>query len=175
MGAAVALRFALAHPERVRALVLAAHPGTREDGGFAAVAGEFAAAIDAEGLEAAGERFVWGPGSGLDPQAAKLVRQGFLEHPGHGIAGLLRELIADLEPVAALADALAGLPVPALVIVGEHDRGSRGASRALASSLPRAEQVVVPGAGHVVNLGNPAAFNEALLGFLAGLDDPGPR
>ena len=169
LGAAVALRFALAQPERVRGLVLAAHPGHRQDGGFAAVAEDFAAAIETDGLEAAGERFVWGPGSGLDPQAAKLVRAGFLEHPGHALAALLREAIAALEPVSSLATALSRLAVPTLVIVGEDDTPSRAASQTLGELLPEARLVVVPGAGHVVNLARPDAFNEALLDFLGGL------
>lgn len=169
LGAAIALRFALAHPERVRALVLAAHPGTRVQGGFAAIADEFAAAIDAEGLEAAGDRFVWGPRSGLDPQAAKLVRQGFLEHPSFAIAALLRQLIARLEPVEALAAELRRLEVPTLVIVGANDRSSLASSRALSELLPGAELTIVPEAGHVVNLARPDAFNEALLGFLGRL------
>src|SRR5437899_11190669 len=72
MGAGTALRFALAHPERVQGLVLAAFPpGPRARGSFAAVARQFADAIERDGLEAAGERFVWGPDSDLDPEAAK--------------------------------------------------------------------------------------------------------
>ena len=169
LGAAIALRFALAQPQRVRALVLAAHPGTRADGGFAAIADEFAAAIDAEGLEAAGDRFVWGARSGLDPQAAKLVRMGFLEHPPFAIAALLRQLIAGLEPVEALAAELAQLRVPVLVIVGANDRSSLASSRALSELLPDAELAIVPGAGHVVNLAQPDAFNQALLRFLERL------
>src|SRR5262245_26296762 len=86
MGAGTALRFAIDHPDRVRGLVLAAFPaGARTPGSFAAVADAFADAIEREGLEAAGERFVWGPSSGLDAQTARLVRQGFLEHPPHGL------------------------------------------------------------------------------------------
>src|SRR5437762_10255447 len=74
MGAGIALRFALAHPERADGLVLAAFPaGARTPGSFSAVAREFADAIERDGLEAAGARFVWGPSSGLDPGAARLV------------------------------------------------------------------------------------------------------
>src|SRR5436309_13564631 len=84
MGAGIALRFALDHRERVQALVLAAFPpGAQTPGTFSAVALDFADAIEREGLEAAGVRFVWGPSSGLDPVAARLVRQGFLEHTPH--------------------------------------------------------------------------------------------
>jgi len=171
MGAGIALRFALAHRERVRGVVLAAFPAGPDGAGFAAVALRFAEAIEQRGLEAAGEELVWGPSSGLDPAAARLVRQGFLEHPPHALALILRQLIATQPTVEALAPALATLDLPALVIVGAEDRGSRAPSEALARVLPRARLVIVPGAGHVVNLQAPAAFNAALLEFLAGLRD----
>jgi pimeloyl-ACP methyl ester carboxylesterase len=164
MGAAVALGYALAYPERVRALVLASPPGP---GGIASRAVDFADAIERDGLEAAGARFVWAPASGLDPAGAALVRQGFLEHAPHALAHTLREFLAQLDPVEALAEPLARLAVPALIVVGERDTGSRAVGEKLAGALPASELHVIPGAGHVVNLAAPAAFDAALLGFLA--------
>jgi len=168
MGAGTALRFALDHPERVAGLVLAAFPpGTGAEGGFSSVALAFADAIEREGLDAAGARFVWGPSSGLDPEAARLVRQGFLEHPPHGLALTLRGVIRVQPTVAALRPRLAALRLPALVVVGEDDRMALAPSRDLAAAIPGARLVVIEGAGHVVNLARPAAFNEALEQFLA--------
>jgi pimeloyl-ACP methyl ester carboxylesterase len=170
MGAGVVLRFALVHPDRVRALVLAAFPaGAREAGGVSAVARAFADAIDARGLDAAGAEFAWGPASGLDAGAQKLVRQGFLEHAPHALAHTLRGLLAVQPSVAEMGPALAALRLPALVVVGDRDRGSRGPSEALAAALPAARLIVVPDAGHVVNLEQPAAFNRALVDFLDGI------
>jgi pimeloyl-ACP methyl ester carboxylesterase len=167
MGAGTALRFALAQPARVRGLVLAGFPpGADEPRSFTAAASAFADASERDGLEAAGERFVWGPSSGLDPSAARLVRQGFLEHPAHGLAHTLRGVIARQPSVASLRAALAALRIPALVVVGADDRLSLEPSRALAEALPSSRLVVVDGAGHVVNLAAPAAFNATLDGFL---------
>ena len=168
MGAAVALHYALAWPERVRALVLASPPEALANGrAYAARALAFADAIERDGLAAAGARFVWGPDSGLDPAGAALVRQGFLEHAPHALAYTLREFLARLAPVETLAPRLAGLALPALLIAGARDEGSQAACRALAAALPDAELVVIDGAGHVVNLAAPAAFDAALLRFLA--------
>ena len=164
MGAAVALRYALAHPERVRALVLASPPGP---GGIASRARAFADAIERDGLEAAGARFVWGAASGLESAEAALVRQGFLEHAPHALAHTLRELLAKLEPVEALAEPLAQLALPTLLVTGERDAGSRALAESLAAALPASELHVIEGAGHVVNLAAPAAFDAGLLGFLA--------
>lgn len=167
MGADTALRFAVAHPDRVTGLVLAAFPsGTR----FSADAAEFANAIERDGLDRAGAQYVWGPRSGLDPAAARLVRQGFLEHPPHGLAHTLRERLARPLPVAQAAAQLRDVAKPTLVVVGGDDRGSLEASEALARAARHSRLVVIPGAGHVVNLAAPAAFNTALRDFLATLD-----
>jgi pimeloyl-ACP methyl ester carboxylesterase len=166
MGAGVALRFALAHPGRVQGLVLASFPAGAGLGA-AARAAAFARALDEEGLLAAGERFVWGPGSGLSEREATLVKQGFREHAAHALAHVLRELIAGQPGVETLAPELRRVAVPVLVVAGEGDASSLAASRTLARALPRARLVVVAGAGHVVNLEQPEAFNAALLGFLA--------
>jgi pimeloyl-ACP methyl ester carboxylesterase len=168
LGAGVALRFALAHPGRVQGLVLASFPAPASAGaGFAAQAAGFARALDEEGLLAAGERYVWGKGSGLSPRDAALVRQGFLEHRPHALAHVLRELVAVQPSVEELAPELALLALPALILAGETDAPSVACGRALAEALPRARLVVVAGAGHVVNLQRPDVFNAALLEFLA--------
>jgi len=174
MGAGIAARFAAAHSERVRALVLMALPpgageGTRQRGWALA----FADAIEREGLEAAGARYAWGPDSGLDPGAAKLVKQGFLEHPPHAIAQTLRGLLAAQPGWRELAEQLRPLALPALIVVGERDPVSRGPCEGLAAALPGAQLVVAPGAGHVVNLEARDLVNDVLLRFLAALpEDP---
>jgi pimeloyl-ACP methyl ester carboxylesterase len=169
MGAGIALRFALAHPERTRGLVLAAFPAGATPGSLGARAGAFADAIDAEGLAAAGARFVWGQGSGLDPGAAALIRQGFLEHSPRALAHTLRGLVAVQPSVTELAASVRALTCPALVIVGAEDRWSLDASRALAAALPVARFVTVADAGHVVNVARPEVFNAAVADFVAAL------
>jgi 2-succinyl-6-hydroxy-2,4-cyclohexadiene-1-carboxylate synthase len=168
MGAATALRFALAYPERVRALVLLSPPAGAGSGrGISASALAFADAIERDGLEAAGGRFAWGPSSGLDSQAAAWVRAGFLEHDAQSLAHLLREYLARLETPAELRPALARLAAPVLVIAGERDDASLEAARELASALPDARLECIPGAGHVVNLAAPERVSALLREFLA--------
>jgi pimeloyl-ACP methyl ester carboxylesterase len=170
MGAGIAARFAAAHPGRVRALVLAAlPPGAEEGTRQRSWALAFAQAIEREGLDAAGARYAWGPESGLDEVAAKLVRLGFREHAPHAIAHTLRGLLAVQPGWRAVADALAPLALPTLVLVGEKDRVSRGPSEALAHALPHADLRVVAGAGHVVNLEAREEVNALLRRFLDAL------
>ncbi len=168
MGAATALRFALAQPARVRALVLMAPPAGPASGrGISARALAFADAIERAGLEAAGARYAWGPGAGLDARAAAWVRAGFLEHDPQSLAHLLREYLARLEAPAELA--LARVTAPSLVIVGDRDAASLPTARELAAALPGARLEVVADAGHVVNLAQPERVNGALREFLAAL------
>lgn len=170
MGAAVALDWALGAATPPRALVIASLPAGAGSGrGIAAQALAFADAIEREGPEAAGERFVWGPGSGFDPAGAALVRQGFLEHPPHGLIHTLREYLARLPAVEERTEALAGLALPVLVVAGERDGASLPACRALAAALPDARLEVIAEAGHVVNLEGARAFNAVLEAFLDAL------
>ncbi|MGW7003807.1 alpha/beta fold hydrolase, partial [Streptomyces sp. NPDC054933] len=72
------------------------------------------------------------------------------------------------DPLSKDPGALRTLSIPALVGVGEHDmpdffRGGEGLARVLDSGDP----VVIPGAGHLAPLEQPAAFCALLLEFLA--------
>jgi len=170
MGAGIAARFAAAYPARVRALVLASLPpgaeaGTRQRSWALA----FADAIDRDGLEAAGARYAWGAESGLDANAAKLVRAGFLEHPPHAIAHTLRELLAVQPGWSGVGESLGAQGLPALVIAGERDPVSLPPCHMLAQTLADAELLVVPSAGHVVNLEARDAVSAALRVFLERL------
>ncbi|MEP6782477.1 MAG: alpha/beta fold hydrolase [Acidobacteriota bacterium] len=65
---------------------------------------------------------------------------------------------------------LAQVKVPALVITGEEDEMIPvEESRRMASAIPGATLVIIPGAGHLANLEQPDAFNTALSAFLGTL------
>ena len=167
MGAAVALEAAIRAPETVRSLVLASLPAGRGGSGISGHAADFADAIEREGLEAAGARFVWGTPSGaLDP-GAKLIRHRFLEHPPHGLVNTLRGLLAPWPPPRERAAELARVRVPALILAGSRDAASVAASRDLADLLPGARLEILEGAGPVANLEQPDAWNARVAAFLA--------
>jgi len=166
LGAATVLHWALAWPTRVRALVLASPPGGGgEVGSIGASAEAFAQAIEREGLEAAGERFVWGA-ERMDPAAASWVRQGFLEHPPHALAALLRGALRELPTAAALAPRVAALGCPMLLVAGTADAPSLAAAQTFAAAAPHAQLELLEGAGHVVNLERADEFNALLGEFL---------
>ncbi|TWH99324.1 alpha/beta hydrolase [Bradyrhizobium daqingense] len=62
---------------------------------------------------------------------------------------------------------LAGVKVPVLVVVGEHDEATPPPmSHELAAGLPRAELKIIPGCAHVPQLQSPQQFLDAVEGFL---------
>ena len=63
--------------------------------------------------------------------------------------------------------ALKDIAVPTLVLSGSKDKNAPAPMMAkMASYIPSAEYVELEGAGHLVNLERPAAFNAALDQFL---------
>lgn len=172
LGAGVMLATALAHPERARALVLASLPaGPERAGAFSGNALAMADMLEAEGSEATGARFVWGPDSGLDEQGAHWVKQGFLEHDPHGLAQVLRGVLGEVSSLVEAPDLESRLTMPMLLVAGRRDEGSLRAIQKLAERFPAARLEVIEGAGHVVNLAAPKAFNAVLESFLDSLPE----
>ena len=62
---------------------------------------------------------------------------------------------------------LPSITVPTLVITGEHDQAAPPAvSQRLAQKIPRSALSILPGAGHLAPIEQPAAFARALDVFL---------
>jgi pimeloyl-ACP methyl ester carboxylesterase len=168
-GARAAIGFALRHPGRVSGLVLDGAPadtagsatGDEEEISF----GEFRSLAQSGGLDAFRAAWLRHPLMRLharDAGTEALLAQVIARYPG-------RDLLAPAAAPAAPIDAraLARLSVPVLVLNGELDtRRRRLAGDGLCRLLPRVERALVPGAGHLANLDNPAAYNEIIRSFL---------
>ena len=70
---------------------------------------------------------------------------------------------------ARVIEVLPEIKVPSLVVVGADDTPFLAASDYMAAKIPGAKKVVVPAAGHAVNIDQPQAFIDAVLPFLDGL------
>jgi pimeloyl-ACP methyl ester carboxylesterase len=103
-----------------------------------------------------------------------------MEQPS--VAARLREMIRDfgwwrvrhpgleqpLQPPAR--GRLDAIDAPTLVVVGERERpGVRAGCDELAARIPGAQLVELARVGHMSNMEDPAAFNAAVLEFLAKL------
>jgi len=109
-----------------------------------------------------------------DPAHVRMV-QDLLEETPYPVTAAFYATFLDHDETASL-DVLARVPVT--VVAASHDRLTPAVhARRMAERLgPDAELVVVPGAGHSVNLTRPAVVDQAFLGLLdrveAGLGEP---
>lgn len=159
LGGYMSLAFHLAHPERVRALVICdSGPGYRNADARAAwnaSAHERAAELEARGLAALGER-------GREMRAAMRHHRS-----AQGLAHAARGMLAQQD--SRVIDSLPGIRVPTLIVVGDSDEPFLAPTRYMAAKVPGARVEVIAGAGHSANLDQPAAFNRVLRAFLDSL------
>jgi pimeloyl-ACP methyl ester carboxylesterase len=174
-GGLASLHFALAHPERVRALLLVdTGPGFKNPEAQArweAQVERTAGFLEARGCQAFARSKAAATAIGLRPElpAAQAAARAIAAQDPTGLALFARRVAGPAPPVI---DQLASLGIPALVVVGEKDEPYLRAAEVLASRLPKAESVKIAGAGHVVNLEEPEAFDAAVLGFLGRFRAP---
>jgi len=170
-GGLASLHFALAHPERVRALVLAGSgPGFKNpaaQAGWEAQIEKTAGFLETKGFAAFVERAA-GTTVGRRPElpAARAAAAAIAAQNPHGAAKFGRRVAG---PAPCVIDELAQISAPALVLVGEDDEQYLRAATVMAAKLPNATSQQVAGAGHILNIEETDAFNDALLGFLRGL------
>src|SRR5688500_8039494 len=165
MGARVALRVALAHPDRVEALVLiGATPGIADPVERAARAEEdaaLAAQIEGSTIEAFAERWARNPlFKGQPSEVAEAARADRLRNDPAGLAAALRGL--GQGACAPLWGRLAQLRMPVTLIVGERDGKYRKVAERMAAALPRADLLTVPATRHAVHLEAPAIVAQAI-------------
>ncbi len=77
-----------------------------------------------------------------------------------GLARALRGLGTGALP--SLWDRLVELPMPVSLVVGERDEKFQAIAARMAQAIPKAEVVVVPGAGHAVHLEAPRRVAEII-------------
>jgi pimeloyl-ACP methyl ester carboxylesterase len=174
MGGLVAIRYALAHPERVTALVLVDSAGAQLAGGGTRPLGFRIAALP--GVRALAEHIT--PRSliarSLDQSTSvksaaspeKVDRYWeLLRHPGNREATVAR-FATPREPFGA--DMLKALgEVPVLILWGREDRlFPPAAAEWFKAALPHADLVILDGVGHIPQEEAPDASAEAARAFL---------
>ncbi len=188
MGAAAMLLYTLRHPEKVSALILTSFPEAKaaqptnqapntapntaktNTVSIASIASEFADAILKEGLDASGERFVWGAESPFSKRDGQLIKQGFTQHTHpHGLAYCMREFLAKLPDQKTILNQVSSLTVPTLLIAGSKDHGSLQYAHALSKALPKEHHqlIVIENGGHLVNIDSVQRYNSAVSDFLS--------
>ena len=167
MGGYAAFALLRRHADRVRGLVLQdTRPGADSEEGRRNRS-LLAQKVLKEGASAAADAFLpklLGETSHKTrPHLVTRVRDMILSASPRGIADALAGLAARADSTPTLRD----VRVPTLVVCGAEDvltppSESEAMHRAIANSVLE----IIPAAGHLANLENPAAYNEALLRFL---------
>jgi pimeloyl-ACP methyl ester carboxylesterase len=158
LGGYMSLAFYRVHPERVSALlIIDTGPGFKKDD-----------AREAWNKRAhdTGERF---EREGLALLKSLSRERSSVSHrDALGLARAARGMLTQRD--ARVIELLPNIKVPALIVVGADDAPFLAASDYMAAKIPAAKKVVIPAAGHAVNIDQPQAFIDAVLPFLDGLD-----
>ncbi|HYB27441.1 MAG TPA: 2-succinyl-6-hydroxy-2,4-cyclohexadiene-1-carboxylate synthase [Solirubrobacteraceae bacterium] len=167
MGGRIALHAALKLPERIERLILiGASPGIAEaTERKARLDDDERLAVEIEGMSI--EEFVrrWAQTPVLAGQAPDVLAAAHadrLRNRPVGLAHALRGLGTAALP--SLWERLGEIRVPVALVVGERDQKFTGIAERMASELPDAEVVVVPGVGHAVHLEAPYAVAAVIRG-----------
>lgn len=175
MGGRVALRLALAIPERVAVLVLeSASPGIEDPEERARRVRsdtELAAFTEQKGVAAFTRRWeampLFASQQRLSVPARAHLRDQRMRNSPRGLANSLRGMGTGMaEP---LHDRLGELTMPALLIAGELDSKYAEQARLLRGLMPDARVEIVPDAGHTVHLEQPEPYERSILGFFGEL------
>ncbi len=170
LGGRVALAFAAAFPQRVRALALiSAHPGlthAAERRARQRADQARAAAIRAEGLAAFLEAWYRLPLFGMTTDAR---RQALIARRSQQRPAAMARVIAEMSPgrQPPLWEALAGLPFPVAYIAGEDDAKYAALAATFAQRVPQAQRFLIPHVAHMVPLDAPQALADVLAAFLS--------
>ncbi len=171
MGGMIAQEFAYWYPARLRALVLS---GTSP--AFGRPDGEFQRAFVAARLAPLDA------GRTMDELAPMAIRELVGDDPDPAGVIAATACMTAVQPdtyrratnTIVTFDrraALASIAVPTLVVAGSRDTNAPSAMmQRMAAKIPGARYIELPGAGHLANFEQPAAFNAALDVFVATLE-----
>jgi pimeloyl-ACP methyl ester carboxylesterase len=157
LGGYMSLAFYRAHPERISALlIIDTGPGFKKD--------DARETWNKRALDTA-ERFEREGLGGL--KSANCERSTANHRDAAGLARAARGMLTQHD--ARVIELLPDIKVPSLIVVGADDTPFLAAADYMAAKIPGAEKVVIPSAGHAVNIDQPQAFIDAVLPFLDSL------
>ena len=168
LGAAAAIELALAHPERVRSLVLVTPFVTASPRLLAVLGAWTAIAREARPATLAATLLPWlfGDATLADARTCERIARGLAEIAARAPAATLERQAAGLRAWSGTRESdLARITAPTLVVAGGADLLAPDAER-VARAIPKATLVAAPGAGHAVALEAPDTVNDAILAHL---------
>jgi pimeloyl-ACP methyl ester carboxylesterase len=177
MGGFAALHFGFAYPARARSLVVAgcgygASPDKRAQ--FAEETEAAAAGFEKLGMQKAGEAYALGPTrvqfQNKDPRGWREFADQLSQHSAAGSALTMRGVQKRRPSLFDLVDKMKTITAPTLIMTGDEDWPCLEPALLMKRTIPTAALVVMPNAGHTINLEEPAAFNAHIGDFLHAVD-----
>ncbi len=177
MGGYATLHFGLRYPERALSLVVAGAgygsvPGEREK--FRRDVEETAMRFERDGMKAVAEFYTTGPTrvqfKDKDPAGWQEFYDMFCAQSAKGHALTMRGVQMSRPSVYELEAAMERMTVPTLIVTGDEDEPCLEPAIFMKRTIRSSGLVVMPKAGHTVNLEDPETFNRAVLDFLTAVD-----
>jgi pimeloyl-ACP methyl ester carboxylesterase len=177
MGGFATTHFGFTYPDRVRSLVIAgcgygASPGTRAQ--FTAEAAASAARFEQQGMAEAAEAYALGPSrvqhQNKDPRGWREFTDQLAEHSAAGAAMTLRGVQSRRPSLFDLVEEMKKITAPTLIMTGDEDWACLEPGILMKKTIPTAALVVLPNAGHAINLEEPDAFNRHVDAFLQAVE-----
>jgi pimeloyl-ACP methyl ester carboxylesterase len=177
MGGFAALHFGFSYPDRARSLVIAgcgygAAPDKRAQ--FAAEAEAAAKGFEQAGMARAAEAYALGPTrvqfQNKDPRGWREFAHQLAAHSTEGAARTMRGVQARRPSLFDLIDKMQTITAPTLVMTGDEDWPCLEPALLMKRTILTAALVVMPNAGHTINLEEPTAFNGHIADFLHTVD-----
>jgi pimeloyl-ACP methyl ester carboxylesterase len=175
MGGTCVLKLALAAPQRCLGLIVAgAGSGSADRAAFSAQTLARLAAFDSGDIDAAVAIITEEPNRvqlrAKDPVGQARFVELLRRHSPRGSANTLRGVQLRRRSIYEVEDALRGLDVPVLVLVGDEDESCIGPALLMKRTLPNCGVMMFPRSGHAINLEEPDLFNRAVLDFLTAVE-----
>jgi pimeloyl-ACP methyl ester carboxylesterase len=177
MGGFATLHFGLSYPERAVSLVIGgcgygAEPGEREK--FAAETAATAKRFDDLGMAKVAAGYAIGPTrvqfANKDPRGWQEFATQLAEHSALGSALTQRGVQALRPSLYDLTAEMEKMETPSLIITGDEDWPCLQPALLMKRHIKTAGLVVMPNAGHTINLEEPAAFNHHLADFFHAVE-----
>ena len=175
MGGNLAMNFAFTHPSYCRSAVVAsAGTGTTDRARFEADVEKLTTNLLEHGWKVVAEDYASRPSrvqlQRKDPMGWERFKANLAAHSHIGSAMTQRGVQLARKTVYELQDRMRTIASPVLIVVGDEDEACIEPGLFMKQNILTSGLVMVPQTGHMVNLEEPALFNEMLAEFFAQVE-----
>lgn len=177
MGGFATLHFGFRHPARARSLCVGgcgygAEPEQRQR--FQAEADAVAKILTDDGMVKFAETYAHGPTrvqfENKDPRGFAEFKRMLAEHSALGSANTQRGVQRERPSLYSLVGEMKKLTVPTLIITGDEDWPCLLPGILMKQNIASSALVVMPNAGHAINLEDPGEYNRIVGDFLSTVE-----